>query len=225
MFHSPHKPVTRRVVGLDLGKAVDFTALVDLEWTWPPPGGLAVPKPVYNVTALKRWPLGTSYVALAGWLARYFASPAGVNSGGPPPVLVVDETGVGIAVIEMIRERLLAAQFPGGLVCLTITAGSGCSVVDTGRWRVAKKQLASVLVTLFQERRLALAQVPERDVLIREAQTFSVKVTPAGNETFESWRENEHDDLVLALALACWSAENLVWSPWPPEPLPRGYRT
>jgi hypothetical protein len=46
-----------------------------------------------------------------------------------------------------------------------------------------------------------------RACLSREAQNFTVKVTPAGNETFESWRESEHDDLVLALALACWAAE------------------
>ena len=25
-----------------------------------------------------------------------------------------------------------------------------------------------------------------------------------GNETFESWRERDHDDLVLAVALAIW---------------------
>ena len=29
-----------------------------------------------------------------------------------------------------------------------------------------------------------------------------VKVTLAGNETFEAWRERDHDDLVLAVALA-----------------------
>ena len=76
-----------------------------------------------------------------------------------------------------------------------------------GRWRVAKKQLASVLVTLFTGQRLHTAEVPERAVLIKEAQAFSVKITPEGNETIESWRVSEHDDLVLALALACWEAE------------------
>ena len=84
---------------------------------------------------------------------------------------------------------------------------------------MAKKQLASVLVTLFTGHRLHTAEVPERAVLIKEAQAFSVKITPEGNETFESWREAEHDDLVLSLALACWAAEWINWQtvlPWPP---------
>ena len=84
---------------------------------------------------------------------------------------------------------------------------------------MAKKQLASVLVTLFAGHRLNIAEVPERAVLIKEAQAFSVKLSPEGNETFESWREAEHDDLVLALALACWAAEWIDWRkevPWPP---------
>jgi hypothetical protein len=31
-----------------------------------------------------------------------------------------------------------------------------------------------------------------------------VKMTAAGNEQYEAWRESAHDDLVLAVALACW---------------------
>jgi hypothetical protein len=34
-----------------------------------------------------------------------------------------------------------------------------------------------------------------------------VKVSAAGNEAFTGWRERDHDDLVLAVALACWLAE------------------
>jgi hypothetical protein len=36
-----------------------------------------------------------------------------------------------------------------------------------------------------------------------------VKITEELNETFESWRERDHDDLVLAVALAAWAAEAL----------------
>jgi hypothetical protein len=46
--------------------------------------------------------------------------------------------------------------------------------------------------------------------LLRELETFKVKVTESLNETFESWRERDHDDLVLALALAAWTAERWV---------------
>jgi hypothetical protein len=33
-----------------------------------------------------------------------------------------------------------------------------------------------------------------------------VKVTLNGHEMYEHWRSGDHDDLVLAVALACWQA-------------------
>jgi hypothetical protein len=38
--------------------------------------------------------------------------------------------------------------------------------------------------------------------LAEELAAFRVKITLAGNETFEAWRERDHDDLVLAVAMA-----------------------
>ena len=29
---------------------------------------------------------------------------------------------------------------------------------------------------------------------------------PTGNDTCQAWREGDHDDLVLAVAVACWYA-------------------
>lgn len=43
---------------------------------------------------------------------------------------------------------------------------------------------------------------------------FRVKVTLSANETFETWRERDHDDLVLALALALYvgSIPPMYWA-------------
>src|SRR5262249_19043086 len=73
-----------------------------------------------------------------------------------------------------------------------------------GAWHVPKKELVSTLQVLLQGRRLKVAAVPERDVLLKELLNFKVKVTVGAAETFEAWRERDHDDLVLAVALACW---------------------
>ena len=40
--------------------------------------------------------------------------------------------------------------------------------------------------------------------------SVSVKVTPAANEVFGAWREGQHDDLVLAVAIAVWQAEHFL---------------
>ena len=40
--------------------------------------------------------------------------------------------------------------------------------------------------------------------LVNEFAEMRMKMTAAGNEQYEAWREGSHDDLVLAVALACW---------------------
>jgi hypothetical protein len=77
--------------------------------------------------------------------------------------------------------------------------------------------MASALITLFQARRLKVAAVPEADVVVKEAQKLSVKITPHGNESFERWDDSDNDDLVLSPALACWAAETSHWPAWPPD--------
>jgi hypothetical protein len=141
---------------------------------------------------------------------RFFQTAAAAAQARPrvlAHLLVIDATGVGEPVVEMINGALNRARVRGGWAAVSITGGSAVTQAGDARWRVAKKHLASVLVTLFQGRRLRIAPGPETAVLVREAQNFHVKITQAGNETYESWRESEHDDLVLALALACWAAE------------------
>jgi hypothetical protein len=49
--------------------------------------------------------------------------------------------------------------------------------------------------------------VHEAAILVRELQQFQVKITMSASETFGVWRDGQHDDLVLAVALACWWAE------------------
>ncbi|MDP9474511.1 MAG: hypothetical protein M3R38_02225 [Actinomycetota bacterium] len=40
--------------------------------------------------------------------------------------------------------------------------------------------------------------------LVDELVNFRVKQAAAGRESYEAWRENDHDDLVFALCLAAW---------------------
>jgi len=73
---------------------------------------------------------------------------------------------------------------------------------------VPKKELVTCLQVVMQSRRLRIARgLHEAALLVRELQQFQVKITTAANETFGVWREGQHDDLVLAVALACWWAE------------------
>jgi hypothetical protein len=49
---------------------------------------------------------------------------------------------------------------------------------------------------------------------------FKVKIDPrSAHDSYSAWREEDHDDLVLSVALAAWWGELNPWvDPWlPPE--------
>jgi hypothetical protein len=50
--------------------------------------------------------------------------------------------------------------------------------------------------------------IPFAKTFVDELLRFKVKITESAHDTYGAWREGEHDDLVLAVALACWRAEH-----------------
>jgi hypothetical protein len=71
---------------------------------------------------------------------------------------------------------------------------------------VPKLVLISRLQALLHEGRLKIQkELPEAKILVGELMDFRVQYTPAGHLTFNA-REGKHDDLVLALAIACYRA-------------------
>jgi hypothetical protein len=134
-------------------------------------------------------------------------------------VLVVDQTAVGSAVVDLLadglRGKVSCLFYP---VTLTsghgVTAGEGCGVL------VQKKEPIGVLQVLLQTRRLFIARgLSDAALLIKELENFRMKITVARNEAPELWREGQNDDLVLAAALAAWMGEQtLPGLDEPPEP-------
>ena len=205
----------RFFIGLDLGQAQDFTALAVL--TRPRVTGRERPQdrqPPYAVPHLHRFPLGTPYPTIVAAVVELLRSPPLKGS-----MLVADQTGVGRAVVDMLEDGLR-----GRVTChfcpITITGGHEVTKSSVGELRVPKKELVGCLQVLLQTRRLKVAQsLPEAATLVRELETFRVKITEAAHETFGAWREGQHDDLVLAVALAAWVGERCL--PEGPVGLPK----
>jgi hypothetical protein len=194
---------TSYFIGLDLGQATDPSALAVLEQTRPAredEDAYAVREAIYAVRELRRWPLGTAYPAIVAEVGRLVSTPPLPNCQ-----LVIDGTGCGRAVVDLFR---LSAIRPSVRPVL-ITAGHAVSSDEHGYTHVAKVQLVSTMMALMGTRRLKFAkQLPLAKTVEKELQTFKAKITNKGNETFEAdWREGAHDDLVLAVALAAWIAE------------------
>jgi hypothetical protein len=188
------------VVGLDLGTLADYSAMATLQLK---EGTMRIEKylaPTFKLGHLHRWDLKTAYGAVVEDVVKHFSRPP--LSGMP---LVVDRTGVGVAVYEM----LVKAKPNAHLIPVTITGGKDTTVSEIdGCWSVPKRELAGVLQVLLGTRRLKIApSLPLAKVLSRELGMFKVKINVAtGHDSYEAWRERDHDDLVLATALPCWYA-------------------
>ncbi len=183
------------VLGLDLGQAADYTALAAVRAA----GESADGRTVWDVPQLRRWPLGTAYPEIVADVAELVA-------GLDRPALVLDGTGCGRPVLDLFRGADLAVS---ELVAAVITGGHEVNRVSAEEVHLPKRDLVGCVQSALQGRRLRVPRhLPEGAVLGRELSTFRAKVNIAtGNETLEAWRERDHDDMVLALALALWLAE------------------
>jgi hypothetical protein len=185
------------IVGVDLGQAQDYTAISIIERLE------GTPDPHYHLRYLERPPLGTSYPAIVSKVLGLLATPP-LTRAVP---LVVDKTGVGAAVVDLFTAAGVRPR------AVTITGGMDVNREDPFDLKVPKRELASVLVALYQSRRLLVAEgLDLAQLLVTELLNFKVKINIAtGHESFEAWRESIHDDLVLATALSCWYGEE--WRP------------
>ena len=177
----------RYTVGIDLGQAFDYTAFAILEER---------KLRQYDLRHVERH-RNVPYTVIVDRTRELVAQLRGNVS------LAVDATGVGRPVVDMLEEARIGAT----LYALTLTGGD--SVQRDGRQiRVPKRDVVSSVACLLQTGRLRIPRsLPGAEVLERELIRFRAKISLSGHDTYEAWREADHDDLVLAVALGCWLNE------------------
>jgi hypothetical protein len=191
------------IAGLDLGRPHEFTALSVLERTEVPSNNDASRLVRhYAVRHLERLPPATPYPEVFMRLAEVFATPSMQGSK-----LVVDYTGVGRPVLDMLRKAKVGAS----ITPLFVTSGKKSSSDDRGGWLVPRQELAATLQVLLQSRRLRVAPaLPEATMLAKELAAFQLKVSGSAEMEMDAWRQGAHDDLVLAVAVAAWLGEHAM---------------
>jgi hypothetical protein len=211
----------RYYVGLDLGQQADYTALAVAErlemgtGTYVPDSRQMVYHAAtgtiaqgvkerlathYHLRHLERLPLGVAYPKVVEHVQALVTRPPLQGD----VALIVDGTGVGLPVVDMLRTAPLGRT---RLYPVLITAGDQVHA-EHGVYYVPKRTLVASLQVLLQAERLKIAAtLPEAATLTRELLNFKVKVTASAHESYEAWREGIHDDLVLATALAVWRGE------------------
>ncbi len=216
-----------RYVGVDLGQQRDYTAISITERILLPTGRFSREayfdwdtqrtrwqrveegKPEYHVRHLERPPLGTSYVKVVERILELLEA-----LGDRELVLAVDTTGVGRPVADMLKAHLKEwlernRRVELSTAWITITGGDSVNRVEGGGLRVPKRDLASAPLVLMQNGQLKIAEaMPLAETLRQELLNFKVKINIAtAHDSYEAWREGDHDDLVLSVALACWAGE------------------
>ena len=186
----PEKPGSRFYLGLDLGQAQDYSALaiaerrVELTGTKDPVTFAPHTETRIFVRHLERIPLQTPYPQV---VERVRAVTHGYRDRRLQ--VVMDATGVGAAV----RDMLIQARLGVELIGVTITGGQQVSVAFGGGFHVPRHDLLANLRVLLEKRMLEITvSGPPADALHTELHRWG--------------RRSAHDDLVFAVALACWKA-------------------
>ena len=174
-------------VGLDLGQRQDFSAVAVVERD---------EQGCMRVRHLERLALGTPYVNVVSRVSEIMQHPELARESR----LVVDATGVGAPMVEMLR----AARPAYRVTAVTITAGEHAHGRDE-EWHVPKKDLMAGLQVLLEDGQLKIhRRLRDAEALVRELTDIRLSSRSGGRVGMGADGHGEHDDLALAVALACW---------------------
>jgi hypothetical protein len=210
-------------IGLDVGKRLDPSAICVLgEGIWDYEAHKFLPPSDYNpdnrarlrlrnhsnywsfrppdsklyVTKLERFPLHTPYPDVADRVVQLAYSVARYGN----TAVVIDNTGVGEGVADMLRERDV---WP---VKVNITAGEGVGVTPEGIYTASKNHLITKLDMAYQQGRLSFnPELPMLSAFEEELESFEeVRAESTGRLSYKQTRSSKtgHADLVLAASLA-----------------------
>jgi hypothetical protein len=180
-------------LGLDLGQRRDPSAIAVVE---------RGRDERLMVRHLERIPLGTSYPRVVARVKKLLA----LNELRGNCWVAADATGVGAPVMDMLRDARLGCD----VASVTITSGEKES--QSGQtWNVPKRDLIAGLQVLLERDQLRIAEkLRDAGPLMRELMNVRTRRKENGRERLGADGYGERDDLVVALALACWRAGKAV---------------
>jgi hypothetical protein len=166
----------------------------------------------YHCRYLRRWlPPDTAYPILAKELNAMLADTLRDCN-------LVVEAGIGLrTVVSMLRRSRLPAQIRPVEVK---TSAEDTYVGDA--WKVGNGSLIETTRQVLQEERMVfdermpanvLATTPPVRTIYQAILTYPFERATVANDAFAA-RNGEHDDLVLAVALACWYGEHCQRTFW-----------
>jgi phage FluMu gp28-like protein len=176
-------------VGVDLGQRQDHTAIAVVEH-----------RESLFVRHVERVALGTPYPMVGAHL-REMVNRQELRRRC---ALVVDATGLGGPVVEMLRGAGLGCE----ITAVTITGGERERRSGGQSVSVPKRDLIAGVQVALDNGDLRIARrLKELGPLVRELVDVRMTSGLTGRVRIGADGCGEHDDLVIALALACWRAK------------------
>ncbi len=198
--------MNRYFIGADFGQTQDYSTIAiveraELKGEWDAAWFAWRKVTELRLRRLERIPLGTPYPEVVDRVAQVSHA---METRGRTHV-AVDATGVGRPVVDLLKR----ARPSGKLMPVVVTGGERQTREDDV-YKAPKRDLIVGMQVLFQEGGLRIArQLPFGETLVRELEAMEVRVSAGGREQYAAWRSGTHDDLVFAVALACWSAKEV----------------
>lgn len=182
------------VVSLDPGQRQDPAALVIVErillardspqgpdrWRW-------------DVAHAQQWSLGTPHTVVVDDTLSIMARPELEGSR-----LLFDSTGIGQVYEDLFRNARRDGRLSLPATAIILTAG----IFDRGA-HLAKRNVVGRYEAKLSGGQIAVRDIPLRNEIAKQHQSFRAKFSQSGADTYEALREGkDHDDLVVALMLA-----------------------
>ncbi len=150
-----------------------------------------------HIKFMERVPLRTPYPLIVEKIGYIVNRPEFVDN----IALIVDRTGVGLPVIQM--------MYNSGLAPIGISIHGGDRVTTSkDHYGVPKRDLVTALLTAFQMKRIKMpspAKLPVIKDFKEELAGFQMKINSnTKHDSYEAWLERIHDDLVMSASMGVW---------------------
>ncbi len=193
------------IISLDLGFAGEPTALGVVKprteyWHRNPLGRELEHANHFDVVHLERFQASVGYPQVVHRLKAMVSDRKRI----PDCTVLVNTSSSGPAPLKLFVERNLL-HYPFTVINSAVESWRGQTEA------VPKRTIIGVTITLLQADRLRISSgLDLGKALFDEMANFRMRAPPA--DTIEAMRENPDDDLVFAVALACWWGDRLTWN-------------
>jgi len=188
----------RYILSLDPAQLRDWSALSAIQMQW----NLDKKRHEYALVALNR-KQQLPYDQIVDWVISTLQKPIFREQTTDYPELVLDATGVGVAINDMFRQRGIRPR------AVMITSGNVKTKVGS-IYHVGKAKLIGSFLSAYDSGKVQVnPNHPMWPQLEKEMLAFRAEMSSQGHAKFEAG-QGEHDDLLFSLAMGVWYGEDVL---------------